>query len=116
MGSPWRSEAQVIADRTFLSIREAETILAFDELSNPKGIIPPSKETVYAEIADELGVEATTIRTYLARARSKMERGVATAKAVEDPHAFRDDEQPAESLSEWRERQSNLPTGAEPAW
>lgn len=92
MASRWRSDAKSIADETFLSVREAETVLAYDELAHPTGVIPPPKQTVFDTIGDELGVEATTVRTYLDRAEQKLGRGVATALAVDDPGAFADGE------------------------
>lgn len=116
MASPWRTEAEVIADETFLSVREAETILAFEALSHPDGLLPPPKEVVYAEIADSLGVESTTVRTYLARARAKMERGVATATFVEHPDVYQADDQLPASLSELLNRQSVTHRGVGSVW
>lgn len=116
MDSPWRRTAEAVAEETFLSVREAETVLAYHDLRFPDGCIPPSKEEVYGCIAEELGIEPTTVRTYLTRSRWKMEHGVATAKFVEDPAAYQEDERRAESLSAWLDRQSGLPVDVGPVW
>lgn len=116
MTSRWRKTAETIADETFLSIREAEAVLAYESLAHPDQLLPPPKEQVYEAIAEELHLEATTVRTYLTRAQNKMGRAVATAKAVENPTEYLAEEEPAEPLSELLSRQHSPQPGTKPVW
>lgn len=112
----WRDIAREVAEQTFLSVREAEAVLLYQELRFPDNGLPKSKEHVYEDVGNELGIEATTVRTYLTRANDKMETAVATAKFVEDPIEYQNTDNPRESLSALLERQQVIQRSVNPVW
>jgi len=116
MSTPWDSNAERVADETFLSRREAEVVIGYHALRFPENALPLTKEEVYSELAQDLGIAPSTVRTYLLRAEEKLEKSLVTATFVDSPDDYLNGKEVASALAEFDERPAKVADSSEPLW
>lgn len=79
--------ADVISGESSLSPREAEVVLRV-ERNRETGHNPRTRTSVQNAVAEEMGIEQTTVQTLQDRASKKAERAWATARFQDDPHTY----------------------------
>jgi hypothetical protein len=79
--------ADVISGETTFSPREAEVLLRV-ERNREVGHNPRTRSSVHKAVAEEMGIEQTTVQTLQDRASKKGERAWSTAKFQDDPETY----------------------------